>query len=86
MYGAEAMTQKELKHMMQWTAPDSMPDIDEAMPKDLLDNNCEQALQSLNKYQATTKTWRDIAVHPKEFKEGDLILIWTTRTENRDKL
>jgi hypothetical protein len=56
------------------------------MPKDLLDSNCEQALQSLNKYQATTKTLRDIAVHPKEFKEGDLILIWTARTENRDKL
>jgi hypothetical protein len=44
------------------------------------------ALQALNKYQAQTKAWRDHAVVPREFNEGDLVLVWTTWIESRGKL
>jgi hypothetical protein len=43
-------------------------------------------LQALNKYQAQTKAWRDHTVVPREFNEGDLVLVRTTRTEARGKL
>jgi hypothetical protein len=44
------------------------------------------ALEALNKYQAQTKAWRDNTVIPREFKEGDLVLTRTIRTESRGKL
>jgi hypothetical protein len=40
----------------------------------------------LNKYQAQTKAWWDNTVSPKEFNEGDLVLIRTSRKESRGKL
>jgi hypothetical protein len=43
-------------------------------------------LQALDKYQVQTKAWRDNAVIPREFNEGDLILARTTWTESRGKL
>ena len=43
-------------------------------------------MQALNKYQAQTKAWRNHTVVPREFNEGDLVLVWTTRTESRGKL
>ena len=43
-------------------------------------------MQALNKYQAQTKAWRDNNVVPREFNEGDLVLIRTTRIEFRGKL
>jgi uncharacterized membrane protein len=43
-------------------------------------------LQALNKYQAQTKAWHDNNVVPREFKEGDLVLTRTIRTESRSKL
>jgi hypothetical protein len=44
------------------------------------------ALQALNKYQAQTKAWRKNAVVPREFNEGDLVLVRTTQIESRGKL
>jgi hypothetical protein len=41
---------------------------------------------ALNKYQAQTKAWRDHTVIPREFSEGDLVLVRTARTESRGKL
>jgi hypothetical protein len=43
-------------------------------------------VQALNKYQAQTKAWHDHIVVPREFNEGDLVLVQTTRTESRGKL
>jgi hypothetical protein len=40
----------------------------------------------LNRYQAQTKAWWDNNISPKEFDEGDLVLIRTSRTESRGKL
>jgi hypothetical protein len=79
MYGTEAMTPHELKHGSPRTNPKAILDIDETTTKDLLDGDHVNALDALSKYQAATKVWRDKAITPKEFEEGDLVLIRTTK-------
>jgi ribonuclease HI len=86
LYGSEAMTPQEIKHGSPRTSASAVPDIDEPTSKDLIDGDRVFALQALNKYQAQTKAWRDHTVVPREFDEGDLILVQTTRTESRGKL
>jgi hypothetical protein len=81
LYGLEAMTPQEIKHGSPQTSTSAVPDVDEPTSKDRV-----FALQALNKYQAQTKAWRDHTVVPREFNEGDLVLVWTTRTESRGKL
>jgi hypothetical protein len=56
MYGAEAMTPHELKHVLPQTDPRATPDIDELTEKDLLDGGCVDALDALKKYQVAKKT------------------------------
>jgi hypothetical protein len=86
LYGSEAMTPREIKHGSPRTSASAVPDVDEPTSKDLIDGDHVFALQALNKYQAQTKAWRDLAVVPREFNEGDLVLVRTTRTESRGKL
>jgi hypothetical protein len=71
------MTPQEIKHGSPRTSTSAVPDVDEPTSKDL---------QALNKYQAQTQAWRDHVVVPREFNEGDLVLVRTTRTESRGKL
>ena len=80
------MTPQEIKHGSPRTVPSAVPDVDEPTSKDLIDGERVFALQALNKYQAQTKAWRDHAVIPREFREGDLVLVRTARTESRGKL
>jgi hypothetical protein len=80
------MTPQEIKHGSPRTSASASPDVDELTSKDLIDADRVFALQALNKYQAQTKTWHDHAVIPREFNEGDLVLVRTTRTESRGKL
>jgi hypothetical protein len=80
------MTPQEIKHGSPRTVPSAVPDVDEPTSKDLIDGDRVFALQALNKYQAQTKAWRDHAVIPREFSEGDLVLVRTARTESRGKL
>jgi hypothetical protein len=86
IYGSEAMTPQEIKHGSPRTVTLAVPDVDEPTSKDLIDGDRVFALQALNKYQAQTKAWRDHTVIPREFSEGDLVLVWTARTESRGKL
>jgi ribonuclease HI len=86
LYGSEAMTPQEIKHGSPRTSTSAIPDIDEPTSKDLIDGDRVFALQALNKYQAQKKARRDHAVVPREFNEGDHILVRTTRTESRGKL
>jgi hypothetical protein len=86
MYGSEAMTPQELKHGSPRTNATATPNIDESTTKDLLDGDHVFALKALNRYQAQTKAWRDSNISPKEFDEGDLVLIRTSRTESQGKL
>jgi hypothetical protein len=80
------MTPHEIKHESPRTSASAVPDIDEPTSKDLIDGDCVFALQALNKYQAQTKAWRDHEVVPREFNEGELVLVRITRTESRGKL
>jgi hypothetical protein len=86
MYRSEAMTPQELKHGSPRANATTTPDVDESTTKDLIDGDCVLALEALNRYQAQTKAWHGNTVIPKEFDEGDLVLIRTTRTESRGKL
>jgi ribonuclease HI len=86
IYGSEAMTPQELKHGSPRTNKSVVPDVDEPTSKDLINGDRVLALQALDKYQFQTKAWHDNAVVPREFNEGDLILVRTTRTESRGKL
>jgi hypothetical protein len=86
MYGSEAMTPQELKHGSPRTNTMAIPDIDKPTTKDLLDGDRVDALEALNKYQAQTKALRDKVVTPKEFDEGGLVLIRTSRTDSKGKL
>jgi hypothetical protein len=83
MYGSEAMASQELKHGSPRPNTTATPDVDESTSKDLIDGDHVLALEALNRYQAQTKAWRDNTVIPKEFEEGDLVLIRTTKTESR---
>jgi hypothetical protein len=69
------MTPQEIKHGSPQTSPSAVPNIDEPTSKDLIDGDHVFALQALNNYQAQTMAWRDHAVVPREFNEGDLVLI-----------
>jgi hypothetical protein len=80
------MTLQEMKHGSPRTSASAVPDVVELTSQDLIDEDRVFALQALNKYQAQTKAWRDHAVVPREFNEGDLVLVRTTRTESRGKL
>jgi hypothetical protein len=69
------MTPQEIKQGSPRASASASPDVDELTSKDLIDADRVFALQALNKYQAQTKTWRDHAVVPREFNEGDLVLV-----------
>jgi hypothetical protein len=68
------------------TNESAVPDVDEPTSKDLIDRDRVLALQALNKYQVQNKAWCDNTIVPREFNEGDLLLVRTTRTESRGKL
>jgi hypothetical protein len=72
------MTLQEIKHGSPRTSASAAPDVDEPTSKYLIDGDQVFALQALNKYQAQTKAWRDNTVVPREFNEGDLVLVRTT--------
>jgi hypothetical protein len=76
------MTPQEIKHGSPRTSTSAVPDVDEPTSKDLIDGDRVFALQALNKYQAQTKAWRNHTVVPREFNEGDLVLVRTTRIES----
>jgi hypothetical protein len=80
------MTPQELKHESPQTNESVVLDVNELTSKDLIDGDCVLALQALNKYQVQTKAWRDNTVIPREFNDGDLVLVRTTRTESWGKL
>jgi hypothetical protein len=86
MYGSEAMMPQELKHGSPRTNKLAIPKVDEPTSKDLIGGDRVLALQTLNKYQVQTKAWRDNTIVPREFSEGDLVLVRTTQIESRGKL
>jgi hypothetical protein len=80
------MTPQELKHGSPRTNATATQDVDDSTTKGLLDGDRVLALETLKRYQAQTKAWRNSNIIPKEFDEGDHILIRTSRTESRGKV
>jgi hypothetical protein len=80
------MMPQELKHGSPRTNKSAVPDVDKPTSKDHIDGDRVFAVQALDEYQVQTKAWRDTTVIPREFNEGDLVLLRTTRTESRGKL
>jgi hypothetical protein len=80
------MTPQEIKHGSPRTSTSAVPDVNEPTSKDLIDGDRVLALQTLDRYQAQIKAWRNNVVVLKEFNKGDLVLVRTTRTESRGKL
>jgi hypothetical protein len=68
------------------TAQGNLKFVNEPTAKDLLDGDRARYLNTLDKYQAAMQSWRDKAITPKEFEEGDLVLIRAPRIESRGKL
>jgi hypothetical protein len=45
-----------------------------------------KGVANLQKYQDEIKAWRDPKVKPRNFEVGDLVLLWSPRTESSGKL
>jgi hypothetical protein len=63
-----------------------LPCPTEVKDKDLLESYSLKVVANLKKYQAKTNSWRDAKVKPKTFDVGDLVLLWSPRTESSRKL
>lgn len=85
MYDAEAMTPQELKFKSSRLENNLDPEANEPAYKDFLEDDIVKALNAIIRYQEATKAWRDKSVKIKEFEEGDLVLIQTTRTQAKWK-
>jgi hypothetical protein len=58
----------------------------EAESKDLLEPKRMKQVENLQSYQNETRAWRDKKVKHKHIKAGDLVLLWSPRTEAYGKL
>jgi hypothetical protein len=45
-----------------------------------------KAVTNLQRYQDETRNWRDLKVKKREFDIGNLVLLWSPRTESSAKL
>jgi hypothetical protein len=86
MYDAEAVTPQELKLNSPRVENNSAMEIDERATKDLLEDYMVEAHGTIARYHEATKAWRDKSIKTKEFDEGNLVLIWSPRTQARGKL
>lgn len=85
MYDAEAMMPQELKFKSPRLENNLDPEANEPVDKDFLEDHIVEALNAIIRYQEATKAWRDKSIKIKEFDEGNLVLIQTTRTQAKWK-
>jgi hypothetical protein len=86
MFEAEAVLSEEIKHQRMITTAEAPPCPNEAEEKDLLEPERLKAVTNLQKYQDETRNWRDSKVKKRDFNVGNLVLLWSPRTECSDKL
>jgi hypothetical protein len=86
MYGAEAVLPEEVKHWSLWTATEAPVYPSKTEKKDLLEPNMLKVVANLQKYQEETKTWRDPKVKLWELEVGNLVVLWSPRSENTGKM
>jgi hypothetical protein len=86
LHRAKAVLLEEIKHRSLWTAVEASTCPSKGEEKDLLEPDRLKVVASLQKYQDDTKAWRDLKVKLRELDVGVLVLLWSPRTENIDKL
>jgi hypothetical protein len=72
---------EEIKHQSLHTTTEASRCPSEAEEKDRL-----KAVTNLQKYQDEMRSWRDPKVKKREFDVGNLVILWSPRTESSSKL
>jgi hypothetical protein len=86
LYGEEPVTPEEIKLHSARTNMEAIHSPSEAESKNLLEPKYMKAVKNLQSYQNETKAWRDKKVKLKHIEVGDLVLLWSPRTEASGKL
>jgi hypothetical protein len=86
LFRAEAILSEEIKNKSFRTTTEASPCSSKDEDKDLLEPDKLKVVVNLQKYQEETKAWRDPKVKPRVFNVGDLVLLWSPRTEIFGKL
>jgi hypothetical protein len=81
LYGEEPVTPEEIKLRSTRTNTEEIYSPTEAESKDLLEPERMKVIENLGSYQKETKSWRDKKVKLKHIEVGDLVLLWSPRTE-----
>jgi hypothetical protein len=85
MYGAKAVLPEEIKHQRPWTTTEATACPKEAEDEDLLESDRLKAIVSLEKHQEEPRAWRKPKVKLREFKAGNLVLLWSPCTDSTGK-
>jgi hypothetical protein len=86
LFRAKAVLPEEIKHQSLSTTAEAPPCPSEAEEKDLLESDRLKAVTNLQGYQDETRNWRDLKVEKRDFDVGNLVLLWSPRTESSIKL
>jgi hypothetical protein len=86
LYGEYPITPEEIKLRSARTKTEATYSPSEAESKDLLEPEHMKAVKNLQSYQNKTKAWSDKKVKLKNIEAGDLVLLWSPRTEASRKL
>jgi hypothetical protein len=85
LFRAEAVLPEEIKHQSLRTTTEAPSCPNEAEEKDLLEPKRLKAVTNMWRYQDETRNWRDPKVKEIEFDIGNLVLLWSPRTESSGK-
>jgi hypothetical protein len=86
LFRAEAVLPEEIKHKSLRIATEAPSCPSEAEEKDLLESDRLKAVANLQNYQHEMRTWRDPKVKRKDLDVGNLVLLWSPRTQSSGKL
>jgi hypothetical protein len=86
LFKEEAVLPEEIKHQSLRTIVEASPCPSEVEEKDLLESNMLKSVTNLKNYQGETRSWGDPKVKKREFDVGNLVLLWSPRTESSGKL
>jgi hypothetical protein len=81
LYELEPVTSEEIKFWSARTRLEAIYSPTEAESKDLVEPERMKVVVNLQAYQNKMRAWRDKKVREKTIKVGDLVLLWSPRTE-----
>jgi hypothetical protein len=86
LFRAEVVLPEEIENQGLRTIAKAPPCPNEAEEKDFLESDRLKAVTNLQMYQDETRNWRDLKVKKRDFDVGNLVLLWSPRTETSSKL